>query len=100
MTLGDRERSLPNVPVESASYFDEPRLDSRAMRRRETVPRASQAGIEMQVSSLTGLLGRTASIKLTAASSKNRLDQFFRLTAVSSYIRIELSLRFLQGYKR
>ncbi len=52
-----------------------------AMRRRETVPRANQPGTVIQVSSLTGLTGRTASIKLTAASSKNRLDQFFRLTA-------------------
>lgn len=71
-----------------------------AMRRRERVPRASQPGIAMQVTSLAGLLGRTASIKLTAASSKNRLDQFFRLTAVFLHFRMELSRRFLQGYKR
>jgi hypothetical protein len=54
----------------------------------------------MQVSSLTGLLGRTASIKLTAASNKNKLDQFFRLTAVPLYLRMEPLRRFLQGYRR
>jgi hypothetical protein len=80
-TEGRRQRSL----LSDQSHFGGRALRRLyAMRRRETVPSANQPGIAMQVSILIGLLGRTASMRLTAARNKNKLDQFFRLTAGSS----------------